>query len=94
MRIAVRYMAQAKQATGVAVEDLELLGPCLPRDLLGWLAERHGEPLRRLLCAADGKPAVLLFVGDEQVDPADPVLIEEGDVVTVLSPMSGGSPSS
>jgi len=35
------------------------------------------------------QPAILLFVGDEQVGP-ETVPLRDGDVVTVLTPMAGG----
>ena len=85
MKVTVRYLAQVKRATGVAAEEVELPDTCLLRDLLAHLAERHGEPLRQLL-----GPALLIFVGDEQVTSGEAVALKDGDVVTVLAPMAGG----
>jgi len=85
MRVTVRYMAQVKRATGVASEEVELPEGCSLRDLLACLAERHGEPLRQLF-----GPALLIFVGDEQANPAEPVALTDGAEVTVLAPMAGG----
>lgn len=85
MKVSVRYMAQVKRAAGVAVEQVELPDACSLRDLLTRLGERHGEPLRQLL-----GPALLIFVGDEQAALDEPVVLREGDVVTILSPMAGG----
>jgi molybdopterin converting factor small subunit len=92
MRIAVKYMAQLKQATRLSVEAIEIESPCAPAALAQRLAERHGEPVRRLLLDGQGRlhPAILLFVGDEQVRPQEPHPFREDDVLTILTPMAGG----
>ena len=91
MKIAVRYMAQLRRVAGTAVEPVELDAPCSTTDLLKRLEEQHDLPFRALLLDEDGnvRPAVLLFVGDEQVGP-ETSLLQDGDVVTVLTPMAGG----
>jgi hypothetical protein len=53
-------------------------------DLLVQLTQRHGEQFRRL------SAAVLCFVGDKQVMPAQAPPLEEGEVITLLAPMAGG----
>jgi molybdopterin converting factor small subunit len=90
MRVEVRYLAQVRHAAGRAAEQVELEGPCSVRELVTRLAEARGLPLRGLLLDGRGsvQPALLLFVGDEQVDAARP--LRDGEVVTVLSPMAGG----
>lgn len=92
MKVTVKYLAQARHATGCAAETLELNGSCVPAELIRQLAERHGEPLQRLLLAPGGKPhdALLLFVGEEQVRAETVRELRDGDVVTVLTPMAGG----
>jgi molybdopterin converting factor small subunit len=92
MRVAVRYLAQLRQAAGVAAEEVDVAEACLVRDLLARLGERHGEAVGRLLLDAAGalQPTILVFVGDVQVDPADAAPLREGDVVTILTPIAGG----
>ena len=91
MKITVKYMAQVKHAAGAASEVVDLPQLCPVAELIVRLAERHGDSLRRMLLETDGKvqPALLVFVGDEQVD-AETAALSDGDVVTVLSPMAGG----
>ena len=91
MQIAVRYMAQLRRAAGTAVETIELDKPCSAADVVKSLAKRHDRPFGDLVLDADGgvRPAVLLFVGDEQVG-ADAAPLRDGDVITVLTPMAGG----
>jgi molybdopterin converting factor small subunit len=93
MTVAVRYMAQLRHAAGLAQEQVELPAACTVQELLIQMAERHGDPLQRLLLAADRilHPTILLFVGDEQVGTDERVLLKDGDVVTVLAPVAGGS---
>ncbi len=70
MQIAVRYMAQLRRAPPVRpVETIELDKPCSAADVVKSLAKRHDRPFGDLVLEADGgvRPAVLLFVGDEQV---------------------------
>ena len=92
VKIAVHYRAQVRQAANAACEQVEVEEPCSVLELLARLADRHGEPLRKLLLDPDGRPqpTVLIFVGDQQVGPGERAELREGDVVTVLSPMAGG----
>jgi molybdopterin converting factor small subunit len=92
MRVSVRYMAQLRAAAGVAEESVELAGPCTASELAARLAARHGDALRRLLLAADGRlsPVILAFVGESQVGPDDRLDLRDGEVITLLSPIAGG----
>ncbi len=89
MRITVRYLAQLKQAAGVTTEIVPS-EERTARGLLMFLSERHGDALRRLLVDADGQPnaTILVFVNDRQVEPG--MELQDGDVVTLLSPVAGG----
>jgi len=91
VNVTVRYMAQLRQAAGVGVEQIELNRPCSVGDLMRHVADRRGGQFRDLMLDAEGqiRPAVLLFIGDEQV-AADRPALRDGDVATVLTPMAGG----
>ena len=92
MKVTVEYAAQVKQAAGVGSETIELNDGCSVQELVSRVAELHGEPLKRLILDAGGKlhPSILLFVGDDQVRSDSQVTLHESDVVTLLSPVSGG----
>ena len=92
IQIRVRYMAQLKQAAGIASEEITLSAPGPVRDLLHLLADRHGALLRNLLLGADGspQPTLLVFVGDQQVVLSDAASLKDGVVVTLLTPIAGG----
>lgn len=91
MKVAVCYMARLRQVAGAASERVELDRPCTVAELLQRMAAAHGAPFRDLVLDAAGgvHPALLLFVGDEQV-PAQTTSLRDGDVLTVLTPMAGG----
>ncbi len=90
MKVRVRYLAQFKQAAGVADEVVELPAPARVRALLLHLAGLHGEPLGRRLLDGAGQvqPTILIFLGDEQAGLDDE--LRDGAEVTLLSPIAGG----
>jgi molybdopterin converting factor small subunit len=91
MKVAVRYLAQLKQAAGLAREEVDVEAACPVGWLAASLAERHGQPLRGLLLDAHGavQPTILLIAGDEQVGPA--AELRDGDELTLLTPIPGGA---
>jgi molybdopterin converting factor small subunit len=85
-------MAQVRQATGRAVEQVEVGEACTVRELLVQQANGGDPALWRLLLNDSGnpQPGLLVFVGDEQVSTDAVRPLRDGDAVTVLSPMAGG----
>jgi molybdopterin converting factor small subunit len=92
MQVTIEYAAQLKAAAGAACERVAVDAPCTVEECIRLAAERHGESLRKLLLGEDGSlhSSILVFVGDEQVRWSKPRELKEGDVVTLLSPISGG----
>lgn len=92
MKIRVEYAAQIKQAAGTASESIEVDAPCSVQQVVERIAEAHGEPLKSLLYDGSGTlhPSILLFVRDNQVRRDHHVQLTDNDVVTLLSPISGG----
>ncbi len=92
MKVNVRYAAQARDAAGLSAEAVELGNPATVAALLARVAELHGEVMRALVLRADGapQPALLVFVGDEQVRPGEARGLMAGDTVLLMSPISGG----
>jgi molybdopterin converting factor small subunit len=92
MSICVRYFAQLKRAAGVSEETLPWIGPCTLDDLLTRLADSHGEGLRSQLFRNDGRrqPSIVVSIGDRHVPPGEQVELRDGDLVTLLAPISGG----
>ncbi|MCI0376459.1 MAG: MoaD/ThiS family protein [Gemmataceae bacterium] len=90
MNITVHYLAQLKQAAGMPSEVIDVPEGCSVHALLKQLMERRAHTLRALVCDSAGlpHPALLVFVGDDQVEPNQ--VLRDGDHVTVLTPMAGG----
>lgn len=91
MQITVEYTAQLKRAAGVPAETFELDDDGALDDLVQQIVRRHGNPLRSVLLGEDGRlhPSILVFVGERQLH-ADDGSLGDGDVVSFLSPISGG----
>jgi molybdopterin converting factor small subunit len=92
MRVTVRYAGQARTATGLDQESVELDGPLSIHDLIQRLARQHGTAFQKLALDEHGcpHPALLVAIGDEQVRSGDHRPLAAGDVLTLLTPISGG----
>ncbi len=90
MNIAVRYLAQMRGLAGRSLQSVDLPGPCTVAELVAVLVERQPSLKTALLDGAGRpRPGVLVFVGDEQVGPDRP--LRDGDEVSFLTPIAGGS---
>ncbi len=92
MIVRVEYAAQLKATLGVGEESVEVSDGCSPAELFGQLAERHGERFRAMVMDENGKklPWIMLAVGDEAVAFDSPRALRDGDLVSIMTPMSGG----
>jgi molybdopterin converting factor small subunit len=92
MKVTVKYAAQARVATGLASEEVELDEPTTIHDLVIRLARQHGTAFRRLALDANGcpHPSLLVAVGDDQVSSTDHRKVASGETVTIITPISGG----
>ncbi|GLY14291.1 MoaD/ThiS family protein [Kineosporia rhizophila] len=80
--ITIRYFAGARRAAGVESEALTASAPLVLEDVVGRLAERHGNDLARVLDASS-------FLIDEVAGDRSR-LVPVGAVVDVLPPFAGG----
>ncbi len=92
MKVTVEYAAQVKKAAGIASEVLEVSDQTTAQDVVRQVAAAHGQNLAGLILNGDGDlhPSILLFVGDDQIAWDQSVTLRDRDVVTILSPVSGG----
>lgn len=92
MKITVEYAAQVKRAAGVSGDTLELGAGATLADVVAEIAGKRGDVLTGSLLTDDAAihPSILTFVGDQQVRDAAGHAMSDGDVVTFLSPISGG----
>jgi len=90
MRVTVEYFGPARDAAGVAREEVGCDSPCVAQDLVARIARARGGRLASVLLRDDRlSPVVLLAVNDHQVE-GEPVSLNEGDVVAIIPPVSGG----
>ena len=92
MKIVVEYTAQVKKAAGVGREEFEVNERSTLQELLKLVAEQHGPSLKTILFpdSVELHPSILLFVSNEQVLWEESRILEPHNVVTILSPISGG----
>jgi molybdopterin converting factor small subunit len=90
MHVTVEYFGPAREAAGMARETIECTLPTTARELITrWARERGGRLASLLLVDDKLSRSVILAVNDEQV--AKEVDLEDGDVVSVIPPVSGGA---
>ena len=90
MRVTVEFFGPAREAVGQARLGVDCKEPTTAQDLVARIARERGGRLAHLLLAEDRlSPSVLIAVNDVQA--AGPVPLTDGDEVTVLPPVSGGS---
>lgn len=92
MKVRVHYTTQLKTTVGRATDDVELEDNATLGTLLEQLARRHGDPFRDMILDGSGGllPSVLICIGDTQTESDIEASLNEGDNVTLLSPISGG----
>lgn len=92
MQVTVEYTAQIRRAAGVSSEQYLVEDGCTVDALLRRIADRHGSELSRFLTteAGEPQPTLLAFVADSQLRWGEPTPLEDGQTVTLLSPISGG----
>ena len=92
MAITVHYETLLKRAAGTSSEVIDLDGSHDVRDVVRRIAEQRGDPLRSQLVDAAGelRSSVLIFIGDRQVSLREPNPVADGDMITLMSPISGG----
>ena len=92
MRVTVKYAAQARVATGISSEEVDLDEPTTVHDLVIRLARQHGSAFRCFALDANGcpHPSLLVAIGDDQVRPGDHRKVASGETVTIMTPIAGG----
>jgi molybdopterin synthase sulfur carrier subunit len=95
LRVKVKYLARAREISGVREETIETDNHSTILDLLALLAEKHGEGMRGYLFdSATGKPhSYLQFLLDGRsvhtMNQFDTVL-NDGATLLIVPPVSGG----
>ncbi|MFO0929019.1 MAG: MoaD/ThiS family protein [Gemmataceae bacterium] len=89
MNVAVRYLAQLRQAAGRSTETVAVDAGCTVAGLVAALAGRT-PALRPVLLDSAGAPrrGLLVFVGDRQASGDE--RLTDGVEVTLMTPIAGG----
>ncbi len=89
MNVTVAFTTQLKAAIGMSEQTITLPDSATVDDALKHLATLHPQPFGDLVLS-DGEllPSILMSLNDQQVDQQ--VALADGDVLTLLSAISGG----
>ena len=91
MKIHVEYTGQLRAVMRREEDSLELPDGADWNVLFGAIAGSGSGDTEKLSIGENGEPeGVLFFVGDEQVDWANPPVLRGGARVTIMSAISGG----
>ncbi len=94
MKLQVRYTAQLRTLLGQAEEDVDLPEGSNLAELLRRVAGQRGPDAKEHLLMPTGepRPSLLMVVNDAAVSAreAAAVVLQPGDVVTLLPPIAGG----
>jgi molybdopterin converting factor small subunit len=91
MKLNVAYSGQARAIAGRASEVIEVSPASTLHDVVDAIAARHGGAMAALLEHKQrGAPAILVFVGNQQVRWDVPPALKDSDEITLVSPISGG----
>ena len=91
MQVSVQYTTQLRTALNLNQETFELPADSTVRVLLDQLAAAHQNTFAEFVIENDGlRPNIIITVGDQQVIDIETHPLQPGDVVTILSAISGG----
>jgi len=92
MPVTIEYVAQLKRVAGISTESLESVENQSLSKVIRFLCEQHGEALANILLTPSNEisPTLLLFLNDEQISLDENQLIQDGDTLTISTPISGG----
>lgn len=96
MKVTVEYLGYIKQILGTAQgESVELKDNALVRDLLGLLAEKHGEAFRKAIYEPNGldlKPHYIASVNGLLLNQLSGLetKLKDGDRVILMPVVTGG----
>ncbi len=92
MNIKLRFTAQLKDKAGLSTDQIELNPNEKLQSLLRRLVERYGNDFGEILFDEKGfyRNSNLIAINGYQVNYEENNELNEGDEITILSPVSGG----
>lgn len=91
MQITIQLLGQARQLSASDRMVVEVAEGASVDDLIPLLLTEASNPLRDLLSDDSGlRRSVMAILREETVDPSRGDLLQDGDELSLLPPMSGG----
>lgn len=92
MKVTVNYFGQLRQLAGRDAESRDRDAGLTLGDLLADAAREHGEEFKSILMddAGELRPFLLILVNGTAVSKSASLTLQDGDEVTLLTPLSGG----
>ena len=91
MQITIQLLGQARQLSASDLMVVEVTEGASVDDLIPLLLTEASNPLRDLLSDDSGlRRSVMAILREETVDPSRGDLLQDGDELSLLPPMSGG----
>ncbi|MCC7084437.1 MAG: MoaD/ThiS family protein [Pirellulales bacterium] len=92
LRITVELLAQLRHAGGADSLQLALAPPSSLPQALDALAASAADSLRNIVFTDDRKirPSVIVLVNGEIVAAAENRSLDDGDIITIMTPIGGG----
>ena len=92
MKVTVKYLSQIRKATNVPQEEVELNHAISVQELIKTVLCKKYEKLSQVILDQSGalRPIILVFHQQKPVKEGTPSLIENGDIITIMAPITGG----
>jgi MoaD family protein len=91
LRVKVSYLSILRDATGVKEEEIQLEEGSTVEDLIGFLIEKYGEKVRRLLTDSEIEQGIMITLDGVLLSKADMKNpISDGSEVLIGLPPFGG----
>ena len=91
MKVTIQLLGQARRLAARERLELEIPAESTVHDLLPAILKGADERLNSLLaCEGKLRRSVMAILRDETIDPAASGLLQDGDELSLLPPMSGG----
>ena len=91
MQVTVQYTTQLRTALNLHQECVEIPEASTVWTLIKQLAQQHPEPFSQFVVKGNYlQPNIIVTVGDQQVIDVVRHVLSQGDVITILSAISGG----
>lgn len=92
MKIQLDLSTQLQERAGLSSNEITLDGPCGIQEAAQAIIQSSRAELKAFLFDDDGRlrPAILLSINDRQIDWQENPIVNEGDRISILSPIAGG----